>query len=181
MALLALGLWIMGDALIVPAKAWLAPILVERAWDRALAGQTGAALKPWPWADTIPVARLDFPGGPPSRIALSGGNGRAMAFGPTYVADGPLPAFFGHRDTHFALLGDLARGDRVLWSDASGATRSYRIVETAVRHKDRLLVPEARDGSMIALVTCWPLDAMSAGGPMRYVVLAVQDGIADSL
>lgn len=172
---LAIGIWITGSAAIVPAKAWLAPILVERAWERARGGETGKALKPWPWADTVPVARLEFPGGPPSRIALSGGNGRAMAFGPTYVADGPLPAFFGHRDTHFAMLGDLEPGDPVIWKDASGKERAYRVVETAVRHKDRLRVPEARDGSMIALVTCWPLDAIAAGGPMRYVVLAVRD------
>jgi sortase A len=174
-AALVLGLWHVATALSVPAKAWLAPMLIERAWERARAGATGDALKPWPWADTVPVARLDFPRQTSSRVALSGGTERAMAFGPTLVEDGSLPAFFGHRDTHFEILGELTPGDPILWEDADGATRTYRVIETNVAHKDRIRVPEAPDGAMIALVTCWPLDAIAAGGPMRYVVLAVRD------
>ena len=52
-ALLLQGVWI-------PAKAALAQILLERAWQRTRAGET--AVVPWSWADTWPIARLEVPG-----------------------------------------------------------------------------------------------------------------------
>ena len=57
--LLALGLWQLGGAAVIHGKAWLAQRLLERAWAVTLAG--GGPVKPWPWADTWPVARLKVP------------------------------------------------------------------------------------------------------------------------
>ena len=54
--LLALGLWQLGGAALIHGKAWLAQRLLDRAWAATLAG--GHEVKPWPWADTWPVARL---------------------------------------------------------------------------------------------------------------------------
>ena len=48
--LLATGLWQTGEGLWIHTKAKLAQSLLERAWDRAVAGEP--APKPWPWADT---------------------------------------------------------------------------------------------------------------------------------
>lgn len=167
-----LGVWHMGQAGLVLGKAWLAPVLIEKAWARVEAGEAQTALKPWPWADTIPVARLSFPTLGEDRIAMSGGTGSAMAFGPTRIENAPLPAFFGHRDTHFALLQDVSVGDPVNLTAPSGELHHYRIRETAIRHMDALDVPVATDGRFVALVTCWPFNALSAGGPMRFIVLA---------
>ena len=58
-ALLALGFWQLGQGAYIPAKAWFAQELMQRAWLRASAGEDRAA--PWPWADTWPVARLLLP------------------------------------------------------------------------------------------------------------------------
>lgn len=167
-----LGLWQLGQTGVVLGKAWLAPILIEEAWARAEAGEAQDALKPWPWADTVPVMRLGFPSLNQERIALSGGSSSAMAFGPTRIENAPLPAFFGHRDTHFALLEDIAVGDPIELTTPNGERVEYRIREMAIRHKDAIDVPVSTDGRFVALVTCWPFNAMNAGGPMRYVVLA---------
>ena len=51
-ALLALGFWQLGQGAYIPAKAWFAQELMQRAWLRASAGEDRAA--PWPWADTWP-------------------------------------------------------------------------------------------------------------------------------
>ena len=40
----------------IHAKAGLAQVLLHRSWERTRAG--GVEEKPWPWADTWPVARL---------------------------------------------------------------------------------------------------------------------------
>jgi sortase A len=50
--LVAQGAWI-------HVKALLAQILLERAFAASLAG--GHTVKPWPWADTWPVARIEVP------------------------------------------------------------------------------------------------------------------------
>ena len=55
----AIGLWQIGAGLYIPAKALVAQVMLNDAWRRTIGGVTRA--KPWPWADTWPVARLRVP------------------------------------------------------------------------------------------------------------------------
>ena len=55
-ALIALGGWQVAGGVWIHAKAVLAQILLERAWQQTRDG--GERVRPWPWADTWPVARL---------------------------------------------------------------------------------------------------------------------------
>ena len=57
--LVLLGLWQIGSGAWIYVKAQLAQVLLQRAWAGTLAGQRD--VKPWPWADTWPVARLVVP------------------------------------------------------------------------------------------------------------------------
>ena len=79
--LLLAGLWI-------PFKAVVAQELLSLAWARTQASQVES--RPWPWADTWPVARLQLPGEQSSLVVLSGGHGESLAFGPGQVK-GPEP------------------------------------------------------------------------------------------
>src|SRR5262249_24551965 len=76
--LLAASLWQLGGGLYIRAKAVLAQILVRDAWGRTLAGERQA--RPWPWADTWPVARLAVPEQRVDLFVLAGANGRTIAF-----------------------------------------------------------------------------------------------------
>lgn len=175
--LLACGIWMGAGAGLSLGKAWLAPILIEKAWARARAGETGDALKPWPWADTEPAARLIFPTLGRDRIVLDGATGRSMAFGPVLDTGGDTPVVFGHRDTHFRVLEQLKRGDTFFWEDRQGIQRPYRVRDLAVMDFRKITLPPDPDKRNLALVTCYPFDAIQAGGPLRYVVLAelIQD------
>jgi sortase A len=167
-ALAVHGLWI-------PAKAALAQVLLAAAWERAEAGRE--APRPWPWADTRPVARLELPGRRPL-VVLAGASGRTLAFAPGHVDGTAAPGeagnvvVAGHRDTHFRALADLAPGDALALEAPGGAVTRYRVVETAVvDHRDTRPLrpsPEPR----LTLVTCWPFDAVVPGGPLRWVVVA---------
>jgi sortase A len=84
---MALGLMLCGQGLWIPAKAALAQVLLERAFERSLA--TGRPVKPWPWADTWPVARISFPRLHRQVIVLDGASGQALAFGPGHMAGTP--------------------------------------------------------------------------------------------
>ena len=178
--LLAISLWQIGEGSWVYAKAGLAQHLLQRAWSRTLAGEADA--KPWPWADTWPVARLLIPSQHIDQIVLEGAYGRTLAFGPGHVESaGPIGAsdtviLTGHRDTHFSFLKRLQPNDVIELDTTAGIRRRYRIKETRIADSRTAAIGITHDQSQLILVTCYPFDAIQAGGPLRYVVTATMEG-----
>ncbi|NOS79520.1 MAG: class GN sortase [Nitrospira sp.] len=178
--LLTIGLWQIGEGSWIYAKAGLAQHLLQRAWSRTLAGEAGA--KPWPWADTWPVARLLVPSQHIDQIVLEGAYGRTLAFGPGHVESaGPIGAsdtviLTGHRDTHFSFLKRLQPNDVIELDTPAGHRRRYRIQETRIADSRTAAIGIGHDQPRLMLVTCYPFDAIQAGGPLRYVVTATMEG-----
>ncbi len=168
----------LGHAGYMNAKAELAQVLLQRAWQQRL--ETGGAAKPWPWADTAPVARLKVARLGIDEIILSGDSGRTLAFGPGWAPSSAMPGTRGvsvvsaHRDTHFAFLRDLHVGDRIEIDGGTGP-RSLRIASMRIADSRQERIETAEDADALLLVTCYPFDALDAGGPLRYVVAAVPD------
>lgn len=175
-ALFALGFWNLGQGAYIPAKAWLAQELMQRAWLRVTAGEDRAA--PWPWADTWPVARLRAKSHGVDLIVLAGGSGRTMAFAPGHLGASAMPGeagnsiIAGHRDTHFAFLRDVEVGDLIGVETTRRQGHLYEVVDVEiVNSRNGSLVLDSGQ-PMLSLVTCYPFDALDAGGPLRYVVTA---------
>ena len=174
--LLCLGFWQLGAGAYVPAKAWLAQELMQRAWLRAAGGV--AQPVPWPWADTWPVARLTADKAAADLIVLSGGSGRTLAFGPGHLDGSALPGetgnavIAGHRDTHFRFLNDVEAGDLLRIELSSGRRHVYRVIGTDVVDARRGSLVLDTDTPMLTLVTCYPFEARQAGGPLRFIVTA---------
>ena len=78
----------------------------------------------------------------------------------------------GHRDTHFAALRALERGDRLRLEAADGTARDYAVVGTRVVHESRTDLLERTGHAELTLITCFPFEAVVPGGPERYVVHA---------
>jgi sortase A len=180
-ALVLLGVagWSGARALWIEAKARLAQVLVRRAWSAVLAG--GGEVRPWPWADTFPVARLSVPVHGVDLFVLAGASGRTLAFGPGHVTGTALPGepgnsvISGHRDTHFAFLRQLVPGDRLTVERRDGKLRTYTVTGARVVDQGRgELMSETWD-TRLTLVTCYPFHAIRPGGPQRYVVTALED------
>lgn len=176
-AAFAFSFWQLGQGTYIQAKAWLAQLLIKQAWARTLEGEQHA--RPWPWADTWPVARLTVPGRDIERYVLAGANGRAIAFGPGHVFGTPLPGETGnsvigaHRDTHFAFLRELQPGEEIVVQKSVGGIRRYRVAGAEIVDKSETRVLAQRLGeSRLTMITCYPFDALRAGGPLRYVVTA---------
>jgi sortase A len=171
---LALGLWQLGGAAAIHGKAWLAQRLLDRAWAATLAGAEEA--KPWPWADTWPVARLKVPAQDIDLYVLAGASGRTLAFGPAVVegTEGLSHQILsGHRDTHFAFLRDLAEGSQIELQDRRGAWHAYRVRgHQVIDVRQPVTAQPAGPAALLTLVTCWPFDAVTPGGPLRYAVTA---------
>lgn len=174
--LIAAAALLLGQAGYLQAKALLAQVLLENAWQRSDAGRTPA--KPWPWADTRPVARLQVAALDVDLIVLAGDSGRTLAFGPAWNEASALPGHAGasivsgHRDTHFAFLRDLQIGEPVE-IERAGLRLHYRVRATRVVDARTTRLAAGIDGDeRLLLVTCYPFDAWVAGGPLRYVVEA---------
>jgi sortase A len=169
------GLLLFGQAVWIHAKAMLAQILLERAFARSSA--TGEIVKPWSWADTWPVARIEVPRLHRSVIALHGASGQALAFGPGHVELTPAAGergtavYSAHRDTHFAFLADVAIGDEIRITRRDGAKFSFRVTATGVARWDASGIDPFAEGQNLVLSTCWPLAARTAG-PLRFLVHA---------
>lgn len=174
--LLCLGFWQLGQGAYIPAKAWLAQELMQRAWDRAADDSSRAV--PWPWADTWPVARLSAKSGQIDLIVLAGGSGRTLAFGPGHLSASSLPGesgnsvIAGHRDTHFNFLRDLEIGESLIIEKIDGRKHVYKIIGIDIVDARRGSLLLDTDVPFLSLVTCYPFEAREAGGSLRYVVTA---------
>lgn len=168
LAALVLG----GHAAWLPAKARLAQELLDHAWSERL--RDGGRHRPWPWADTHPVARLQAPRLGISQVVLAGDAGRPLAFGPGWAEASAAPGaggttiISGHRDTHFRWLQELRDGDWVSLESGHGRRR-YRVTgrEVVDSRSTRIATSSA---DQLVLVTCWPFDATAPRGPLRYLV-----------
>lgn len=165
--LMGAGIVLTFDGVRLKLKAALAQHLMARAWVQAQTGDSEA--KPWPWADIHPAAKLTFLRLDQSYIVLSGTSGEALAFGPGLTQlPGGATLIAGHRDSHFRVLKDIEIGDEIILTPAQGPARHYRITQTAVTGPEAQLPAEP----VLALVTCWPFDALSEASE-RLVVMAV--------
>ncbi len=173
--LVALAAWQLGAAAWIHAKAAVAQHLIAASWQGT---KEGGARRPWPWADTRPVARLTVPSRGVELYVLAGTSGRSLAFGPGHVDGTALPGSPGnsvivaHRDTHFAFLKDLREDEEIDVEDARGRLTRYRVREVAVVDKRETRVLDAADSPQLTLITCWPFDAIRPGTERRYVVIA---------
>ncbi|WP_286158987.1 class GN sortase [Methylobacterium sp. Leaf456] len=178
---MVLGLALLAQAAWIPAKAALAQVLLERAFARTLA--EGAPVRPWPWADTVPVARITFPDLGEAYVALAGSSGQALAFGPGHVEGTPeagesgTAVYAAHRDTQFRSLGRLRPGDPVTVQRRDGRTVRFRVTGARVVRWDAAGLDPDAPGRRLALATCWPLDGLTQG-PERLLVEAEEESVS---
>ena len=153
----------------------LAQVLLERAFSETIA--TGRDTKPWSWADTWPVARIEVKRIGASAIVLAGSSGQALAFGPGHVeltanaGERGVTVYSAHRDTHFRFLKDVQIGDEIDVTRRDGKTFRYRADAQSVVRFDQFGIDPASHDYELVLSTCWPFDAIT-GGPDRYLLHA---------
>ena len=175
LSLAVVGLILFGQGAYIHAKALVAQVLLERAFDTTIA--TDQPTKPWSWADTWPVARIEVRRLNARAIVLAGSSGQALAFGPGHVELTPdagergVAVYSAHRDTHFRFLRYVMADDEIDVTRGDGKTFRYRADATAVVRYDQSGIDPLADGYELVLTTCWPFDALTPG-PERYILHA---------
>ncbi|MGK0442501.1 MAG: sortase A [Pseudohongiellaceae bacterium] len=165
-----------GDSVWIQAKAKFAQYLIADAWHKTL--ETGDKIKPWAWADTWPVARLQSAVNNIDLYVLEGAKGNSLAFGPGYMQGSAdlnshgTAVIAGHKDTHFKFMSKMQLNDELQLTDFSGVTQRYQVhdlhvVDSRVEH-----INLEGDKQTLLLVTCYPFDTAEVGGPLRYVAKA---------
>ena len=182
LALVTAGLLLLGHGAYIHAKALVAQVLLERAFARTIAG--GHNVKPWPWADTWPVARIEIKRLHADAIVLAGSSGQALAFGPGHVELTPdagergIAVYSAHRDTHFRFLKDVIVGDEIDVTRSDGNAFRYRVDGSSVVRFDASGIDPLSNGYELVLSTCWPFDSVISG-PDRYILHATMMPQAD--
>ncbi len=160
----------------IEAKAVVGQVLLERAWVQSIQQKTHQ--KPWPWADTWPVAKLNVPKLEKSLVVLEGVSGEAMAFGPGRLTT-PLPepddgvlVIGGHRDSHLQFLQFMENGDELSVENQQGDTTHYRVTRSFVADSSSQHLMVSTNSNALILITCYPFNALQTGGPKRFVLVA---------
>lgn len=173
LSLLCLGFGLLAKGLYIPAKAAVAQQLIQTAWNNSL--ETGAPVLPWSWMDAYPIAELKL-SDTETHIVLNTDSGQALAFGPglvtgTSINAESMTAIAAHKNTQFSSLKTLQAGELISLKTADGTTHHYKIkgheiVDTRIEQLAN------QDTPSLVLVTCYPFDAVSFNGPLRYIVYA---------
>ncbi|MGJ8564405.1 MAG: class GN sortase [Alphaproteobacteria bacterium] len=171
------GGFLFGSGLWMGGKAVAAQILLERAWAKSV--ESGEAVRPWASMDARPVAKLTVPELGKSVIIFDRASGQSLAFGPGHMAEtaplgeGGTAAIAAHKNTHFAFLENLKAGMQFQVQMVGGETLMYRVRGADIMDASRetFTIPTDKDApSELALITCYPFDSLSFGGPLRYIV-----------
>ncbi len=167
-ALLAAGLWQLGHGASVQAKALLGQVLLERAWARS---DDGHSASPWPGAVSRPVARMRVPHMQVRRLVLDGADTPVLAWGPG-METGPHGhrMIAAHRDTHFRFLEHLNIDHLVELEYRDGLHERWQVVDRQVVDSRVTALDMGLAEDLLTLITCYPFDAASAGGPLRLVI-----------
>lgn len=179
---LMLGMYQFSGGLYIFAKAELAQYLIASAWHKNL--QSVEQHKPWPWADTHPVAELIIKD--KSWYVLAGASGRNLAFAPTHVSSTPEPGkignsvIVGHRDTQFNSLKKLQKGD-IIEVKTKHKRQQFKVTMLRIAMHSQLEYLQSSvngdtfndEQSSLTLITCYPFDSLLPNPTHRYIVRAI--------
>jgi len=181
--LFSTSLWQLASAGWIQGKSIIAQQLLNHSWNKALNDlnddKKTKTHKPWPWADTWPVAKLIVPQHHIEQIILAGDSGSSLAFAPGYTLASATPNSAGttvisaHRDTHFRFLKDL-KINEIIIIQTTDKTIAYQVYEMKIVDSKTFKLQPVRDRQTLVLVTCYPFDSLYSGGSLRYLVYAAR-------
>lgn len=166
--LVVVAVWSFGQAGMVQAKAWLGQRLMDRAWQQVM--EHGEPVQPWPGAVSHPVARLSMGRLEVDHLVLDGADAPVLAWAPG-METGPNGQHLiaAHRDTHFRFMREVERGDLFSLQHADGQIERWQVERLDIVDARFTMIDMGEVGRRLLLVTCFPFDAVSAGGPLRLV------------
>lgn len=160
----------------LPVKAWLSERFIHYSWQQSL--KQNIPIKPWPWADMYPIAKLSIGRLNLDVVILNGGDPTSLAFSAGAVAPfnhlnsrNPF-VVAGHRDSHFSFLEDVTMEDIISIQDKNGQNQLYQVQSIEIIDASSGELPLMDDESNLVLITCYPFNSLSQESNERYVIKA---------
>lgn len=122
------------------------------------------------------ITRLSIPSLNVERYVYSGASAANLAKGPAWLSDSSEPGhqgncvIAGHRDTHFAVLRNVRKGDDIIVDNGPEQFR-YRITSIDIVNANESWPIRQTKEPVLTLVTCYPFRYVGAA-PKRYTVRA---------
>jgi sortase A len=123
-----------------------------------------------------PIAALSIPRIRLSAVVLHGSDAQTLRRGPGHLENTAFPGeqgnvvIAGHRDSFFAPLRNIARGDDIFLDTPQGPFH-YRVTSLRVVNAHDVSVLAATDQAELTLITCYPFWVFG-NAPDRFVVRA---------
>lgn len=164
----------------LPAKGWLSQQLISYSWHQTI--HLKQKIKPWPWADTYPIAELSFMRLGKNIVVLNGGDPTTLAFSAGAIApfnqvtsSQPF-VVAGHKDSHFSFLNEVLMNDIISLADKHGRSQLYQVEAIDIVDASTGELPVLADNSQLILITCYPFAGISSdidsNSNERYVITA---------
>ena len=122
------------------------------------------------------IAKLSIPRLHSVLYVLEGTNDQDLKRGPGHLEGTVLPGadgncvIAGHRDTHFRVLKNIARGDEIVIQSHKGTYR-YKVTGTSVVEPENVDSLQPVNHAVLNLITCFPFDYVGSA-PRRFIVHA---------
>jgi sortase A len=175
-AIAGVSLWYFAQSdLMLQAHAWVARSLLHTAWVRTQA--SGRQVKPWPWADTWPLARLSIPRLETEWIILANSGENTSRYALGHLESSVLPGEVGNsgvkvpKDIYFNSVISLRLGDILELESLQTGRWHYRVSAIYIVDKGNTKVLEPCSMRRLTLVSCYPCNK-PGNNNLRYVVIA---------
>lgn len=177
----SISLYATNGAVISQMTGQLPSYLIEKSWQQALK-EEGAAQKPWPWLESYPVARLEFPAQNKSLVVMQGGKKDVLAYAPGWHEGTDMPGkagislISGHRESYFGFLRQLQTGTFFTLQMLDGTNVEYVVDDLIMTRHEEIHVPVTGSDSILLLSTSYPSVNWEKGKALQYVVVARKHG-----
>lgn len=157
------------------AQNWLVQNLLHTAWVQSQA--SGSPMRPWPWADDWPLARLTMPSLETEQVILANMGDSGAEFAPSHLRTSVLPGEQGNSvltvpaPGYKNFLSHLQMGDTLVLESMMSGRWHYRIVNMHVVEKTDTAPLLPSSNRQLTLVSCYPCTSHS-NEALRYVVIA---------
>lgn len=171
---MGVSLWHLSQGHANSAQNWLASGLLHTAWLRTQA--SGRQVKPWPWADTWPLARLFAPHLKAEQIILAHASKGVSSFALGHIDTSVLPGEAGNSvlyappQTYLDFLLKLNEGDELVLESLYSGQWRYRVATIHVVHKTSVDLLASTSNRRLTVVSCYPCEGKASS--LRYVVIA---------
>lgn len=159
---------------------WIANSLVRSAWLRTQAG--GEQVKPWPWAQVWPIARLTMLYSDTEHVILKQEKQLKSSIGLNYLESSVLPGEIGntvlsaHPSLYFSFLSKLNLDDILVLESPRTGKLHYRVSESFIVDKTYTQLLDHGSKRRLIIISCYQCDENNTNASsLRYVVIAEED------